>query len=48
MGANMGQEKLAAAAQSSTKTISELANCIKLGALSLGNDETSIQVGDSL
>ena len=44
MGANTGQEKLAAAAQSSTKTITELANCVKMGALSLGNDETSIQL----
>ena len=44
MGANTGQEKLAAAAQSSTKTVTELANCVKMGALSLGNDETSIQL----
>ena len=44
MGANTGQEKLAAVAQSSIKTITELANGVKMGALSLGNDETSIQL----
>ena len=43
-GAGGGQEKLAIAAQSASKTINQLANTVKRGATSLGADDPDTQV----
>ncbi|XP_030575120.1 talin-2 isoform X3 [Archocentrus centrarchus] len=43
-GAASGQEKLAQAAQSSAKTITQLTDVVKLGAASIGSDDPETQV----
>uniref|UniRef100_A0A1A7XNS5 Talin 2 n=2 Tax=Iconisemion striatum TaxID=60296 RepID=A0A1A7XNS5_9TELE len=43
-GAASGQEKLAHAAQSSAKTITQLTDVVKMGAASIGSDEPETQV----
>lgn len=46
-GAASSQEKLAQAAQSSAKTITQLTDVVKLGAASIGQDDPETQVRDS-
>lgn len=43
-GAASGQDKLAQAAQSSAKTITQLTDVVKLGATSIGSDDPETQV----
>ena len=43
-GAASGQDKLAHAAQSSAKTITQLTEVVKLGAASIGSDNPETQV----
>lgn len=43
-GAASSQEKLAQAAQSSAKTITQLTDVVKLGAASMGSDDPETQV----
>lgn len=43
-GAASGQERLAQAAQSSAKTITQLTDVVKLGAASIGSDDPETQV----
>lgn len=43
-GAASGQDKLAQAAQSSAKTITQLTDVVKLGAASIGSDDPETQV----
>jgi hypothetical protein len=43
-GAASNQEQLAGAAQSAVMTITRLAECVKLGAASLGSDQPEAQV----
>lgn len=45
-GAASSQEKLAQAAQSSAKTITQLTDVVKLGAASIGPDDPETQVRD--
>ena len=45
-GAASTQEQLASAAQNAVATILQLADVVKLGAASLGTDNTDAQVGD--
>lgn len=47
-GAGSSQEKLAQAAQSSVTTITKLADVVKLGAASLGNEDPETQVQSCL
>lgn len=44
-GAASKQEELANAAQTAVKTITRLADVVKLGAASLGNEQPDAQVG---
>lgn len=46
-GAASGQDKLAQAAQSSAKTITQLTDVVKLGAASIGSDDPETQVSRS-
>ncbi|MEQ2200809.1 hypothetical protein XENOCAPTIV_003432, partial [Xenoophorus captivus] len=46
-GAASGQDKLAQAAQSSAKTITQLTDVVKLGAASIGSDDPETQVTSS-
>lgn len=46
-GAASGQDKLAQAAQSSAKTITQLTDVVKLGAASIGSDDPETQVDTS-
>lgn len=46
-GAASGQDKLAQAAQSSAKTITQLTDVVKLGAASIGSDDPETQVSQS-
>lgn len=46
-GAASGQDKLAQAAQSSAKTITQLTDVVKLGAASIGSDDPETQVSKS-
>lgn len=46
-GAASGQDKLAQAAQSSAKTITQLTDVVKLGAASIGSDDPETQVNPS-
>lgn len=43
-GAASNQEKLAQAASSAVMTITQLADCVKMGAASLGSDQPEAQV----
>ena len=43
-GAASNQEQLASAAQSAVGTITRLADCVKLGAASLGSEQPEAQV----
>lgn len=43
-GAASGQDRLAQAAQSSAKTITQLTDVVKLGAASIGSDDPETQV----
>ena len=43
-GAASGQDKLAQAAQSSAKTITQLTDVVKMGATSIGSDDPETQV----
>jgi len=47
-GAASGQDKLAQAAQSSAKTITQLTDVVKLGAASIGSDDPETQVSLSV
>ena len=47
-GAASGQDKLAQAAQSSARTITQLTDVVKLGAASIGSDDPETQVRWSL
>lgn len=46
-GAASGQDKLAQAAQSSAKTITQLTDVVKLGATSIGSDDPETQVSQA-
>ena len=46
-GAASGQDKLAQAAGSSAKTITQLTDVVKLGAASIGSDDPETQVSRS-